>query len=58
MKLSDLNIGQSFKFATSDNTCIFLGAELKQNQVRVTYKYQCVNSGNQIETFNDYKIKP
>jgi len=58
MKLSDLNIGQSFKLATSDNTCIFLGAELKQNQVRVTYKYQCVNSGNQIETFNDYKIKP
>jgi len=56
MNLSDLKIGQTFKLATSDNTCIFKGAELKENQFRVTYKYECVNSGNEIETFNNYEI--
>ena len=56
MKLSELKINQSFKLATSDNTCIFLGAELKENQVRPIYKYQCVNSGNEIETYNNYEI--
>jgi hypothetical protein len=56
MKLSDLKINQSFKFATSDNTCIFLGVFLPDYQVRPIYKYQCVNSGNEIETYNDYEI--
>lgn len=55
-KLSDLQIGQTFKLATSDNTCIFLGAILKDFQVRIIYKYQCVNSGNEIETYNDYEV--
>lgn len=56
MKLSDLQINQKFKLATSDNTCIFLGAELKEHQARVIYTYQCVNSGNVIETYNNYEI--
>lgn len=55
-KLSELQKGQTFKLATSDNTCIFLGAELKENQVRVTYIYECANSGRRIETFNDYEV--
>lgn len=56
MKLSDLKEGQSFKLATSDNTCVFKGAYLEDNQVRVTYKYECVNSGNAIETYNNYEV--
>ena len=56
MKLSELKINQSFKLATSDNTCIFLGVFLPDNQVRPIYKYQCVNSGNEIETYNNFKI--
>ena len=56
MKLSDLKIGQSFKLATSDNVCMFLGAFLKDYQVRIIYKYQCVNSGNEIETYNNYEV--
>lgn len=55
-KLSELQIGQSFKLATSNNTCVFKGAELKDNHVRITYKYQCINFGNEIETFNDYEV--
>lgn len=55
-QLSDLKVGQPFKLATSDNTCVFLGAELKDYHVRPTYIYMCVNSGNKIETFNNYEV--
>lgn len=56
MRLSDLKEGQTFRLATSDNTCVFISAELKENQVRVIYTYKCVNSGNIVETFNNYEI--
>lgn len=56
MKLSQLENGQRFKMATSDNVCIFIKKEIPKNQIRVKYFYECVNSGNQIETFNDYEV--
>ena len=56
MKLSQLLNGQSFKLKSSDNTCIFIKKELQVNQVRVKYFYECVNSGNIIETFNDLEV--
>lgn len=56
MKLSDLKEGQSFKLATSDNTCIFIKKEIPENEVREKYHYECVNSGNKIETYNDYEV--
>lgn len=55
-QLSDLKVGQTFKLATSDNVCVFLGVELKDYHVRPTYCYLCVNSGNKIETFNNYHV--
>jgi hypothetical protein len=54
MKLSDLKINQSFKLATSDNVCIFKG--YVYIGTRKKYFYECVNSGNEIETFNDYEV--
>jgi len=54
MKLSDLRINQTFKLATSDNTCIFRG--YIYNGSTKKFFYECVNSGNTIETYNDYEI--
>lgn len=56
MKLSDLKQGETFKMATSDNTCVFISTELREKQVRVIYTYECVNSGSRIETYNNYEI--
>jgi len=56
LKLSDLKKGQTFKMATSDNTCVFIGKELREHQVRDIYVYECVNSGNRIETYNNYEV--
>lgn len=55
-KLSELRSGQKFKLATSDNTCVFVKSELQDYQVKVRYTYLCVNSGNEISTYNDYEV--
>lgn len=56
MTLSQLKPGQTFKLATSDNTCIFIKKEIPEYQVRMVYSYECVNSGNKIETYNNYEV--
>ena len=56
MKLSDLKPNQTFKLTKTNNICIFLGVFLYDNQVRPIYKYKCVNSGNGLETYNNYEI--
>ena len=56
MKLSDLKEGQSFKLSTSDNTCKFIKKEIPKNEIREKFFYECVNSGNKIETYNDYEV--
>jgi len=54
-KLSELHGGQTFKLATSDNLCVFIKKEFVSKNV-LRYHYECVNSGNRIETFNDYSV--
>lgn len=56
MKLSELENGQTFRLSTSDNVCIFIKKEIPKNHIRMKYFYECVNSGNKIETFNNYEV--